>query len=386
MWYFLTEEEKRIQETAQEVAKEIAPLASEFELKGGGMGFNWEAIRKLQKAGLFDLHIPKKYGGSEANFVAFCLAQEEVAKVDLGMSNCIAHEAVPPNLLLKFGTEKQLDYYLQKQVEGDLWGVCATEPQGGSDMANIQTKATYSNGKYILNGTKSWAMNCDVANRFVVWTSTDPEKGIRGLSTFIVERDTPGVTLGEEYKKLGWSGTTAMDLVLENVEIPEENRIGNEGDGFKVFLAGLNPGRLGIAAQSLGLAEGAYSYALDYANNRIEFGKPITQFQAIRFMLADMSMAIESGRALVYTTAKLIDEGHPDAARLTATAKCQLSDMAVKVTNDAIQILGGAGYISDHPVEKMMRDAVAMRIGDGTNGIMRLIVSDILLPKAPRSA
>jgi alkylation response protein AidB-like acyl-CoA dehydrogenase len=253
-------------------------------------------------------------------------------------------------------------------------------------MGNIQTRAIYRNGKYILNGTKSWVLNGDACGRYAIWASTDPEKKIRGLSVFIVEKGTPGVTVPERYKKTGWAGVSCTDVVLENVEVPEENRIGDDGDGFKAFLAGLNPSRLGIAVQSLGLAEGAYEYALDYATKRVEFGKPIAEFQAIRFKLADMATAIEAGRSLVYTTARLIDEGHPDADKLTAMAKYHLSDMAVKVTSDAVEILGGAGYVVDHPVEKMMRDAPALRIADGANGIMRVIVAASVIPKAPRSA
>ncbi|MFC2001485.1 acyl-CoA dehydrogenase family protein [Chloroflexota bacterium] len=386
MWYFLTEEEKRIQEIARQVAEEIAPssLALEAKSRKADMA-NMEAIRKLQKAKLLALHVPKEYGGEGTNFVAWCLAQEEVAKKDLAIANCISHEACGTNLLLKMGTKQQTEYYLKKQaIDHDLWGICATEPQGGSDMGNIQTKATCRNGKYLLNGTKSWVLNGDVANRHIVWASTDPGKKIRGLSVFIVERDTPGVTVGRSYVKAGWTGISTTDLILENAEVPEENRIGEEGDGFKAFLASLNPGRVGIAAQALGLAEGAFEYALDYAKQRIVFGRPIADFQAINFKLADMATAIEAERALVYTTARLIDEGHPDADKLTAMAKYHVSDMAVQVTSDAVEILGGAGYVADHPVEKMMRDAPGLRIADGTNGIMRLIVTSSLLPKTPR--
>jgi alkylation response protein AidB-like acyl-CoA dehydrogenase len=229
-------------------------------------------------------------------------------------------------------------------------------------------------------------MNGDVANRYVIWASTDPEKRIKGLSVFIVEKGTPGLKLGKPYTKSGWAGISCLDMTLENVEIPEGNIVGGEGDGFGIFRAGLNPGRIGIAAQSLGLAEGAYEYARDFARERVEFGQPISEFQSVRFTLADMATAIESGRSLVYTTAKLVDEKHADADKFMAMAKYSLSEMAVKVSSDAVQILGGAGYISDHPVEKMMRDAPGLCIADGTGGIMRVIVASMILPKAPKAA
>ncbi|MFC1917070.1 acyl-CoA dehydrogenase family protein [Chloroflexota bacterium] len=383
MWYFLNEEEERIRETARKVAEQIAPMANEWEIKGKTA--NMAALRILQEHKLLSLHVPKEFGGVGTNFVAWCLAQEEIAKVDLAVSNCISHEAVVPNIMMKLGNKQQQDYYLKKQVQGNLWGVCVTEPQGGSDMAGIQSNAVLKGDKYILNGSKSWVLNGDVADRHLIWASTNPEKRIRGLSVFIVEKDTPGLKVSEPYNKPGWKGVSCTDLTMENVEIPAENLLGNEGDGFNAFLAGLNPGRVGIAAQALGLAEGAYEYALNYTTKRVEFGQPISEFQAIRFSLADMAIAIESGRTLVYTTARLIDAKHPDADKLTAMAKCQLSDTAVKVTSDAVEIMGGAGYMADHPVERMMRDAPGLRIADGANGVMRLIVAGSIIPKAPRS-
>jgi alkylation response protein AidB-like acyl-CoA dehydrogenase len=380
MWYFLSDEEKRIQETAREVAGKIADAASKHDLKTSNNA-NLESIRLLQEKKLLALHVPKEYGGEGTNFVAWCLAQEEICKVDVGVGNCISHEAVMSNILVKLGSKAQAEYYLRKQVAGDLWGVCVTEPQGGSDMGNIQTKANKRNGKYVLNGKKSWVLNGDVADRHAVWAATDPAKKIKGLSLFIIEKNTPGLTVGKPYVKSSWKGISCADLTLENIEVPEENRIGAEGDGLKAFLCGLNPGRVGIAAQALGLAEGAYGYAVDYATKRIEFDRPIANFQSISFMLADMATAIETSRALVYTTARLIDANHPDADKLTAMAKYQVSDMAVNVTSDAVQILGATGLTADHPIDRMQRDAHGLRIADGTNGIMRLIVSGMVIPK-----
>ncbi|MFC1872738.1 acyl-CoA dehydrogenase family protein [Chloroflexota bacterium] len=384
MWYFLNEEEERIRQAAAEVAKQIAPAAFDWEMKSPGA--NVDSFRIMQQKKLLALHVPKELGGEGANFVAWCLAQEEVAKVDLAASNTISHEAVVPNVLLNLATKEQCDHYLTKQAQGDFWGVCVTEPQGGSDMGNIQTKAVLKDGKYVLNGKKAWVLNGDVADRHLLWASTDSSKKIHGLSVFIIEKGTPGLKVSEPYNKLGWKGVSCCDLDLDNVEIPEANLVGKEGDGFNAFLCGLNPGRVGIAAQALGLAEGAYECALDYATKRIEFGQPISNFQAVKFRLANMATSIESGRALVYTTARLIDQKHKDADKLTAMAKCELSDIAVNVTTSAIEIMGGAGYKSEYPVERMNRDAHGLRIADGSNDIMRVIVASLIIPRQPRAA
>lgn len=379
MWYFLNDEEKRIAETARQVAQQISASATKHHL--GSPGANMENLRAMQKNRFFALHVPKEFGGEGANFVSWCLVQEEICKVDLGVGNCISHEAAAANMIAQKGTPEQAALYLKKQAAGDLWGILVTEPHGGSDVANIKTRAVRRNGKYVLNGKKSMALNGDVAERHIVWASTDPEKKIYGLSVFIVEKGTPGLSVGKPYNKTGWAGISCVDVNFDNVEIPESNRLAAEGDGFRVFLTGLNQGRLGIAAQSLGLAEGAYEYALDYVKKRVLFGAPISDKQGVRFMLADMATAIEAGRAMVYTTARLVDAKAPDSDRLVAMAKCHLSEMVVKVTSDALFLLGSPGYTMDHPVERMMRDAHGLRIADGTNNVMRVIVSDMLIPR-----
>ena len=382
MWYFLSDEEKRIAETARQVAQQIKAAASKHHLAEPGA--NMESLRAMQKNKFFALHVTKELGGMGANFVTWCLVQEEICKVDLGVGNAISHEAAAANILLEMGTKEQIDHYLKKQVAGDLWGLLLTEPQGGSDVGGFQTKAVRRNGKYVINGEKCWALNGDVAERHMVWAATDPEKKNGGISVFIVEKNTPGLTVGKPYVKSGWAGISCVDVSFKNVEVPEGNRVGGEGDGFGLFTTGLNQGRLGIAAQSLGLAEGAYEYALDYASKRILFGGPITNKQAVRFMLADMAMAIEAGRALVYTTARLVDAKTPDTHKLAAMAKCHLSDMAVKVTSDALFLLGSAGYSADHPLERMMRDAHGLRIADGTNNIMRHVIAGAVIPRSKK--
>ncbi|MBI2319348.1 MAG: acyl-CoA dehydrogenase family protein [Betaproteobacteria bacterium] len=382
MWYFLSDEEKRFAEKARQVAEQIKDAASKHH--SSGTGANVESLRAMHKNGFFTLHVPKEYGGEGANFVSWCLVQEEICKVDLGVGNTISHEAAAANIILRLGTPEQIAYYLKKQVAGDLWGLLLTEPQGGSDVGGFQTRAVRRNGKYVINGKKAWGLNGDIAERHMVWAATDPEKHNRGISVFIVEKNTPGLSVSKPYIKSGWAGISCVDVIFENVEVPEANRVGAEGDGFGLFTTGLNQGRLGIAAQSLGLAEGAYEYALDYASKRILFGGPITDKQAVRFKLADMATAIEAGRALVYTTARLVDANEPGTHKLAAMAKCHLSDMAVQVTSDALFLMGSAGFSAEHPVERMMRDAHGLRIADGTNNIMRHVVAGAVIPRTKK--
>lgn len=380
MWFFLNDEEKKYAEQARKVAQEIAASATKHHL--GPPGANMDNMRAMQKAGFYSLHVPKEYGGLGASYTSWCAVQEEICKTDFGIGNVISHEACGANMIVKMGSRAQQAHYLKKQAAGDFWGLELTEPHGGSDVANFQTRAVRRGDKYVINGKKSWVLNGDVCHRHMIWASTDPEKGNRGLSVFVIEQGAKGVTLGKPYTKTAWTGISTCDVTYENVEVSEDARIGEEGQGFKIFVTGLNQGRLGIAVQSLGLAEGAYEYAKNYASNRKLFGGPVTDKQAVRFKLADMSTAIEAARALVYTTARLMDAGAPETAKMVAMAKYHASDMALKVCNDALFLLGSNGLLMDHPVERMMRDAHGTRIADGTNFIMRHIVANMELTPA----
>jgi alkylation response protein AidB-like acyl-CoA dehydrogenase len=264
--------------------------------------------------------------------------------------------------------------------EKGLWCVAATEPDTGSDFAGIRTTAVKKGSKYVIDGRKTWASTGGTAQLYLVFASTDPAKKMGGISAFVVERDTPGFKIGRELPKLGWHTMSTTELSFENVEVSEENRVGEEGDGFKLFLSALVPGRLGIAAQGLGCAQAAFEYARDYTKQRKQFGRSVSDFQAVRFMLADMATHIQASDCLTYHTARVADAGgNEEVEKLAAMAKYYVSDIAMKTTVDALQLLGAAGYCSDHPVERMMRDAKGLQIADGTNQIMRIVVAKSLL-------
>lgn len=376
MLRFSTNQES-IRDTAAQVAGQLQPLIEESLAR---RKFPWDAVRKIQGAGLLRLLVPRESGGQAADFVALCLAQEEVAKVDVGLSNFISDQAVPSNIMRVHGTREQMARFFSTIVDkSGLWCLAVTEPEAGSDLASIRTRAERRGDSYIINGQKSWASTGGVADLYVILATTDPGQRIGGLTAFVVERTSPGFRIGREHPKMGWWTMSTTELALEDVEVASENRIGEEGAGYEVFLTALIPGRLGIAAQSVGLASAAYQYARDYASTRVQFGRPVATFQAIRFMLADMATAIESARLLTYHAAQSADEGSHESEKLSAMAKYFTSDMAMQITVDAVQILGAAGYTTDHPVEKMMRDAKALQIADGTNQIMRVIVARAIL-------
>jgi len=263
--------------------------------------------------------------------------------------------------------------------EKSLWCLAVTEPEVGSDIGSIRTKAVRNGSVYTIDGEKTWASTGGTAGLYVILAMTDPARRIQGLTAFIIGRGTPGLQVGRELPKMGWWTMSTTELSLEGVQVPEENRLGEEGEGYHVFLSALVPGRLGIAAQSLGLAEAAFECARDYARRRVQFGRPIAEFQAIRFMLADMATSIEACRLLTYETARLADRGSDEVEKLSAMAKYFVSDAAMQITTDAVQILGANGYSADYPVERMMRDAKGLQIADGTNQIMRVVVARAIL-------
>jgi butyryl-CoA dehydrogenase len=364
---------ERIRRTAREVAEAVR---SDVDTDSSRGEFPSGAIAKMHTAGLTTLLVPKEYGGLDADFVSLTAAQHEFAKVDLGLSNFISDQAVTSQILRLHGTAEQKDSIFPRIVgDGKLWCLGVTEPNAGSDLAAISTQAVRDGDEFVINGHKHWASTGGLATYYVLLVSTEPAKGLRGLSAILVERGAQGLEIGREHPKLGWLTTSTTELRFHDVRVPASSLIGAEGQGYELFEAALTPGRLGIAGQALGLAEAAYEYALDYARRRRQFGRSIFDFQAIRFMLADMATELEKGKLLTYRAAEAADAGDSEAFKLIAMAKYALSDMAMKITTDAVQILGATGYSRDHPVERMMRDAKGLQIADGTNQIMRVIVA-----------
>jgi butyryl-CoA dehydrogenase len=381
MWYQITEEQKKWQEIGKRLAKQIEPIAREIDAKGG---FPHEATRILRDAGLLRMLISKKYGGEETDITSHCLAIEELTKGDLGLANWVGEQNIP-RILEQVGTEEQKNKYIPATInERKMWCMSATEKSVGSDLGMIETRAIRDKDNYIINGKKVWATTGGYADFFIIFTTTDPTKKIKGLTAFIVEKGTPGFEIGREHVKMGWRTQSTTELSLKDVRVPIQNRLGEEGGGFNVFVRMINIGRLLIGVQGLGLSEAAMEYVANYAKQRIQFGHPIAEFEGIRFMIADMASEIEASRALVYTTAWLMDKkntGDPEVTKLAAMSKYTVSDFAMKITTDAVQILGATGYSNEHPVEKMMRDAKGLQLADGSNQIMRTVVAASVLGK-----
>ncbi len=375
---FLTEEQKMIRDIAREIAeKRVKPVRAELDEKGE---FPAEIMKEIAQADLFRIFIPEEYEGMGGGVFEMCLATEELSKVCGGVAVSYAASALGSFPIIMFGNEEQKKKYLPKVASGEwLAAFGLTEPNAGSDASAIQTTAKKVEGGYILNGTKQFITNGGVAHVYVIIASTDKTKGARGLSAFIVEKGTKGFTFGKEENKMGIRASKTAELVFQDCFVPEENLLGREGLGFVIAMRTFDRTRPGIGAQAVGIAQGALEEAIKYAHNRIQFGQPITSFQGIQFMLADMATKIEAARSLVYRAAKLIDEGVKDISKISAMAKLFASDVAMEVTTDAVQIFGGYGYMKEYPVEKMMRDAKITQIYEGTNQIQRLVIAQSLI-------
>lgn len=377
----LTEEQKMIKETSKKIAEEfIAPRVAHMEETEE---FPWDIAEMLAKEGYFKLPIPTEYGGLGLDILTMCIAYEELAKVSAFAPDLIfAANAVVTTLKL-FANEDQKRKYLP--LMGDEKGIaawCLTEPGAGSDLLSIQTSAKLKGNEFVLNGRKTFITNSGVARFYLIAANTGGKERDKGcLSAFMVEKGTEGLGFGKNEKKMGMHGMATADVILDEVHIPESNLIGDIGQGYYIATKGMAVTRLYGATTAIGLAEGALRYATDYSKSRIQFGKPISEFQAVRLMLADMLMETEAARGLIYKGAMILDKDYfaPEATLYCSMAKCYASDVAMKVTSDAVQILGGYGYIRDYPVERMMRDAKLWQIGDGTNQIQRLIIAKQLL-------
>ena len=378
MDYQLNEQQIMIRDLARQIAREkIKPRAAEYDEKEE---FPWEIMKVLAKADLFGIYIEEKYGGTGGGVLELAIATEELSRACAGTAVCFAASALGTYPIILFGSEEQKKKYLPNLAGGKkLAAFALTEAQAGSDAGNIETKARKEGDYYVLNGTKQWITNGGEAEIYTVITMTDKNKGARGASAFIVEKDTPGFTFGKKEKKLGIRASATRELVFTDCKVPKENLIAREGMGFIVAMKTFDSSRPGVAAQAVGIAQGALDLALEYARQRVQFGKPISSFQGIQFMLADMACEIEAARSLVYAACRHISSGTKNVAKESAMAKLFASDVCMKVTTDCVQIFGGYGYMRDYPIEKFMRDAKITQIYEGTNQIQRDIIARHLI-------
>jgi butyryl-CoA dehydrogenase len=374
----LTEEQKLLQQTVREFANtEVKPLARELDETGR---FPRATFRKAADLGLTGISFPEEYGGAGFDHTSYSIVIEEISRacastgVILSVQNSLYCEPI-----FRFGTEEQKKRLLVPFARGEKIGCYAlTEPQAGSNAAALATRAVRKGDGYIVNGTKAWITNGGAADAAIVYVNTDPARGEKGITALVVERGAPGFQVGKEEKKLGINATACVELSFADCQVPVGNRIGNEGEGYKIALSTLDGGRIGIAAQAVGIAQGAFEEALKYAQQRVAFGQPIANFQAIQFMLADMATEIDAARLLTRKAAWKQDTG----ARFSmdaAIAKLFSSEMATRVTHKAIQIHGGNGYSREYPVERNYRDARITEIYEGTSEIQRLVISSWLL-------
>ncbi|MFI5025103.1 MAG: acyl-CoA dehydrogenase family protein, partial [Alphaproteobacteria bacterium] len=349
--------------------KAIAPRAAETDATEE---FPWHVVEAYREAGLLSLLVPEEYGGAGASVVHETAIAEELARVDVSAAIIFTSHSLCTEIVKYMATDAQKRHYLRRAVDGQLIAIALTEPGAGSDAAGIRTSAKRTGDGYVLNGTKQFCTNGDVASVILVFAVTAPGKGARGISVFAVERSNPGLRITRHEKKMGLHGTTTVEFVLEDCIVPEGARLGPEHEGFYGAMFALERGRVAIAGVGVGLAQGAMEQAIAYARERKQFGQVIGAFQGVQFILADMAMEIEAARRLVHHAAAL-GLGNADGFHLaSAQAKCFASDVAMRVTTNAVQVFGGAGYMRGCPVERMMRDAKILQIFDGTNQIMRV--------------
>lgn len=383
MNYFLTEQQIAIQEVARQIAQEkIVPVRAKYDEEAT---FPWDIVKAMKEADLFGVYIPEKYGGMGGGILDLVIAVEELSRACGGISLGLAATALGTIPILLSGTEEQKMKYIPALAKGEkLAAFGITEPTAGSDAGGIRATARRDGNFYILNGTKQWVTNGEVADTYTTVFLTDKTKGARGATAFIIEKGTPGFSFGKHYDKMGIRASATTELIFEDCKIPKENMLGKEGLGFIVAMKTFDNARPGVAAQALGIAQGALDEALRYSTEREQFGRPISSFQGLQFMLADMATAVEASRALTYAVARAIDSGLERFVKESSMAKLLASDTAMKVTTDAVQIFGGYGYMKEYPVEKMMRDAKITQIYEGTNEIQRMVIANNMLKELLR--
>lgn len=368
-----TEEQEMMRKMVQDFAqKEIAPFIERME-QGE---FPREVLQKMGELGLMGIPIPAKYGGAEMDFLSYIIAINEISKVSATIGVILSvHTSVGTNPILYFGSEEQKHKYVPKLAGGKYLGAfCLTEPNAGSDAGSLKSKAVLDGDHYVINGSKVFITNGGEAGVYIVFASTNPAAGTKGISAFIVEKGTPGLVIGKDEHKMGLHGSRTVQLTFEDMRIPKENLLGEEGQGFKIAMSNLDVGRIGIAAQALGIAEAAYQSAVMYAKERQQFGRPISQQQGVGFKLADMATNIEAAKLLIYQAANLRADGL-NCGKEASMAKLFASKTAVEVTTEAIQVFGGYGYTKDYPVERYFRDAKVTEIYEGTSEIQRIVIS-----------
>ena len=355
---------------------EITPFIEQLE----DGEFPRAIVNKMGEIGLMGITVPEEYGGSNMDFTSYIIAIHELSKVSAVLGVILSvHTSVGTNPILYFGNEEQKQKYVPKLASGEYLGAfCLTEPQAGSDAASLSTRAVCDGDDYIINGAKVFITNGGEADVYIVFAVTDPMLGSRGISAFIVEKSMPGFIVGKDEEKMGLHGSRTVQLTFENLRVPVSNLLGNEGEGFKIAMANLDVGRIGIAAQSLGIAEASLEAAIDYAKQRVQFGKPISAQQGVAFKLADMATKAEAAKLLVYNAANLRSQGK-SCGKEASMAKLFASNTAMENAIEAVQIFGGYGYTKDYPVERYFRDAKVTQIYEGTNEIQKIVVSKHLL-------
>ncbi|KXH83955.1 acyl-CoA dehydrogenase [Sporosarcina sp. HYO08] len=377
MNFQFTEEQQMMRDMVRNFAKmEIEPFIPRMEAGE----FPREVLKKMGALGLMGITVPEQYGGAGMDFVSYVSAIQELSKVSAVIGVILSvHTSVGTNPIMYFGNDEQKQRYLPKMASGEYLGAfCLTEASSGSDAGALKTRAVKKEDHYVLNGSKMFITNGGEADVYIVFAATDPSKGTYGITAFIVDKDTSGLVIGKDEQKMGLHGSRTVELSFDNMKVPVNNRLGNEGEGFKIAMANLDVGRIGIAAQALGIAEAALEAATNYAKQRIQFGKPIAAQQGIGFKLADMATTTEAARLLVYRAAALRADNLP-CGKEASMAKLFTAQAAVDNAIEAVQIFGGYGYTEDYPVERYFRDAKVTQIYEGTSEIQRIVVSKHLL-------
>jgi alkylation response protein AidB-like acyl-CoA dehydrogenase len=371
--FSLPEEYQALRESVRSLAeKKIAPFAKEVDEQAR---YPQEAHDALQSAGLAAAHVPTEFGGDGADALAVAIIIEEVARVCGASSLIPAVNKLGSWPLILAGNEDQKKKWLPELAKGRGFSYCLSESESGSDSIAMKTKAVFENGRWILNGSKKWISNAGVSDFYTVLAVTDAAARSKGITAFVVEKSDPGVSFGAHEKKMGMRGSPTREVYFDSVSLDESRVLGKVGEGFAIAMRTLDHTRITIAAQALGLAQGAFEVATGYARERKQFGKPIFDFQAVQFMLADMAMQIEAARGITYQAAMKSEREESDLTFFSAASKCFATDVAMRVTTDAVQVLGGYGYVNDYPVERMMRDAKLTQIYEGTNQIQRLVMA-----------
>ncbi len=378
MDYDFNEREIMIRDLTRKIAQEkVLPVRAELDEKGE---FPHEAMAAMAQADLFRVFIPEEYEGIGGGVMEICIVAEELSRVCAGVATTYSANALAAQPIILAGNEEQKQKYLSRIASGKSFAAFAlTEPNAGSDAGGIQTTARETDTGWVLNGTKQFITNGEIADIYTVLAATDPSRGARGLSAFVVEKGTPGFSFGKEENKMGIRASKTTELVFQDCEIPKENLLGRKGSGFITAMRTFDHTRPGVGAQAVGIAQGALDEAIAYAKERRQFGRPITAFQGIQFMIADLATQIEAARSLVYSVARMIDRGERNISKESAMAKLFASDVAMRVTTDAVQIVGGYGYMRDYPMEKYMRDAKITQIYEGTNQIQRVVIANALV-------